>query len=199
VLDNSDAMVPVHAGAAIGAALLALIIIGAIVAAIVALVMLTTGGVIIARKTMMKIDEKHAFEGEVVAGVAVPMGSVFEPDEAWVAERLSSLEAQKNASPTTTSMNPMRAARPLSAKIKSVFSRLSSRFSGTPMNPVIELVEVTQEGRADDIDAIFPASPPPPPTPPVGDIDAIFEDDAEGAVDLGLVEEGAEDDGVVDA
>ena len=57
------------------------------------------------------------------------------------------------------------------------------------MNPVIELVEVTQEGRAGDIDAIFPASPPPPPTPPVGDIDAIFEDDAEGAVDLGLVEE----------
>ena len=67
------------------------------------------------------------------------------------------------------------------------------------MNPVIELVEVTQERRADDIDAIFPASPPPPPTSPVGDIDAIFEDDAEGAVDLGLVEEGAEDDGVVDA
>ena len=205
--DLSDQPSAAHAGAAIGAALLACIIIGAVVAAIVALVVLTTGGVAIARKTMHTIDEKHAFEGEVVASVGVPMGSVFEPDTEWITNRMSSLEAPSEESFNAVLENPMsRRARPLSRKIADVFSRLSAGFARPPLTPDsslttvaeasspagIEMAEVKSQTNIVMIGTSAPSAPS-----VTSDIDMHFEE-GNGALDLGLVEDGADNNGMVD-
>ena len=199
--DLSDQPSAVHAGAAIGAALLACIIIGAVIAGIVALVMLTTGAAVIARKTMHKIDEKHAFEGEVVTTVGVPMGDVFEPDAEWIENRMSSLEAQEQEQFDAMRENPMaRRARPLSRKIADVFSRLSAGFARPPLTansslptvaeassgPAgIEMAEVKSQTNVVVIGTTAPSAPS------TGAIDALFAED-HGALDLGLVEDGAD-------
>ena len=205
--DLSDQPSAVHAGAAIGAALLACIIIGAVIAGIVALVMLTTGAAVIARKTMHKIDEKHAFEGEVVTTVGVPMGDVFEPDAEWIENRMSSLEAQEQEQFDAMRENPMaRRARPLSRKIADVFSRLSAGFARPPLTansslptvaeassgPAgIEMAEVKSQTNVVVIGTTAPSAPS------TGAIDALFAED-HGALDLGLVEDGADDSVVID-
>ena len=88
-IDNSDIPPAATAGAAVlGVVAIVLIVIGAVVAAAVVIALLATGGAIIAKKTMHKIDESH-IQGQIVEMKAVPRGSEFVPDAQWIERRLS--------------------------------------------------------------------------------------------------------------
>ena len=94
VMDLSDEESYVAAtGAAIGGVAVALIVIGSLCACVIILITVLTGGALLARKTMYKVDQND-ISGEIIEMSAIPKAQEFVPDRAWVAKRMSLTDMQ---------------------------------------------------------------------------------------------------------